>query len=62
MPRSRDDPQALLAAFPDGHTAQGIDAAIERGLDQGGAEDVTARFRGPQRLVEFEGARTCCPP
>ena len=39
-PRLRDDAQALLAAFPDPATARGIDAAIERGLAQGGAEDL----------------------
>jgi len=50
-----------LAAFPDHGTAQGIDAAIERGLNQGGAEDVTARFRGPRRLVEFEGGMYLLP-
>ena len=60
-PRSRDDAQALLAAFPDPATARGIDAAIERGLAQGGAEDVSARFRGPQRLVEFEGGTYLLP-
>ena len=58
---SRDDALALLAAFPDPATAQGIDAAIERGLAQGGAEDVSARFRGPQRLVEFEGGTYLLP-
>jgi len=60
-PRSRSDAQALLAAFPDPSVARGIDAAIERGLQQGGAEDVTARFRGPQRCVEFEGGTYLLP-
>lgn len=60
-PRSRSDAQALLAAFPDSSVARGIDAAIERGLQQGGAEDVTARFRGPQRCVEFEGGTYLLP-
>lgn len=60
-PRSRDDAQALLAAFPDPAVARGIDAAIERGLKAGGAEDVTARFRGPQRVVEFEGGTYLLP-
>jgi hypothetical protein len=59
--RSRDDASALLAAFADPGTAQGIDSAIERGLAQGGAEDVSARFRGPQRLVEFEGGTYLLP-
>ncbi|MGA2255263.1 MAG: aldehyde dehydrogenase family protein [Thermoguttaceae bacterium] len=60
-PRSRDDASALLAAFPDPATARSIDAAIERGLAQGGAEDISARFRGPQRLVEFEGGTYLLP-
>ena len=61
QPRSRDDSAALLAAFADPATARRIDAAIERGLAQGGAEDVSARFRGPQRLVEFEGGSYLLP-
>ena len=60
-PRSRDDASALLAAFPDPATARGIDAAIERGLAQGGAEDLSARFRGSRRLVEFEGGTYLLP-
>ena len=54
VPRSRDDAQATLAAFADPNIAIGINAAIERGLAQGGAEDLSATFRG-ERLVEFEG-------
>jgi hypothetical protein len=60
-PRPRDDASALLAAFPDPATARGIDAAIERGLAQGGAEDVSARVRGSDRLVEFEGGTYLLP-
>ena len=55
VPRPREDDEALLAAFPDGDVARGIDAAIGRALSQGGAEDLTARFRGPARLAEFQG-------
>jgi acyl-CoA reductase-like NAD-dependent aldehyde dehydrogenase len=54
-PRSRDDEDALLSAFPDPNIARGINAAIERDLALGGAEDITAKYRGPERLVEFEG-------
>jgi acyl-CoA reductase-like NAD-dependent aldehyde dehydrogenase len=61
VPRARDDVNATLAAFPDPQVAQGINAAIERGLAQGGAEDVTARHRGPQRLVTFEGGAYLLP-
>ena len=60
-PRPRDDAAALLAAFPDPAIARGIDAAIERALAQGGAEDVSARFRGQKRLVEFEGGTYLLP-
>jgi acyl-CoA reductase-like NAD-dependent aldehyde dehydrogenase len=61
VPRPRDDPQALLAAFPDATAARSIDAAIERGLNQGGAEDLTSRFRGPRRLVQFDGGTYLLP-
>jgi acyl-CoA reductase-like NAD-dependent aldehyde dehydrogenase len=61
VPRARDDAQATLAAFPDPRVAEGIDAAIERGLAQGGAEDITARYRGPQRLVRSEGGTYLLP-
>ncbi len=60
-PRSRDDASALLAAFPDAATARGIDDAIRRGLAQGGAEDISARYRGQDRLVEFEGGTYLLP-
>lgn len=55
VPRRRDDPEATLAAFADPAIARGIDAAIERGLAQGGAEDVAARYREDDRLVEYDG-------
>ncbi len=61
VPRSRDDANALLSAFADASAARAIDAAIERGLAAGGAEDVTAQFRGPNRLVEFEGGSYLLP-
>jgi len=60
-PRPRDDDDAALAAFPDPNIARGIDAAIERGLAQGGAEDVSAKYRGGPRLVEFEGGTYLLP-
>ena len=58
-PRPRNDAAALLAAFPDPGTARGIDAAIERGLAQGGAEDISARFvaRG---WSNSKAELTCC--
>jgi acyl-CoA reductase-like NAD-dependent aldehyde dehydrogenase len=61
VPLPRDDPRATLSAFPNPGVAQGIDQAIERGLAQGGAEDVTARYRGPNRLVRFDGGTYLLP-
>jgi acyl-CoA reductase-like NAD-dependent aldehyde dehydrogenase len=61
VPLARDDPQATLSAFPNPEVARGIDQAIERGLAQGGAEDVTVRYRGPDRLVRFDGGTYLLP-
>lgn len=55
VPRRRDDPEATLAAFADPAIARGINAAIERDLAQKGAEDVTAKYREGDRLVEYDG-------
>ncbi len=61
VPKSREASDAQLAAFADRQIAEGINAAIERGLAQSGAEDVTARYRGRERLVEFEGGAYLLP-
>jgi acyl-CoA reductase-like NAD-dependent aldehyde dehydrogenase len=61
VPRPREDEHALLSAFPEPAVAQGIDAAIERGLAQGGAEDITARLRSGPRLVTFDGGTYLLP-
>lgn len=50
-PLDLDDPDASLAAFTDG--AEAIDARIDEQL--AGAVDVSARVRGPQRLVRRDG-------
>jgi acyl-CoA reductase-like NAD-dependent aldehyde dehydrogenase len=55
VPRSREDEKATLAAFSNPAVAEGINTTIERGLAQGGAEDLTARYRRGDRLVRFEG-------
>lgn len=60
-PRPRDDAKAQLAAFPDADIAQAINAAIDQGLAEGGAEDLTEQFRKSPRLVEFEGASYLLP-
>lgn len=46
-----DDHNATLAAFARTQVADAINAAIDAGLREPGAEDVTARFRGSSRLV-----------
>ncbi len=61
VPRPREDPDALLAAFPDSAVARGIDAAIERGLARGGAVDLSAAHRSGPRLVEFDGGTYLLP-
>jgi acyl-CoA reductase-like NAD-dependent aldehyde dehydrogenase len=55
VPRPFDDPAAALAAFPDAGLAERIDQAIEAGLTQPGARDVTAPVRGARR-VELAGS------
>ena len=60
-PKSRDDDSAVLAAFADKRIAEAVNDGIERGLAQGGVEDVTARYRGSERLVEFEGGAYLLP-
>jgi hypothetical protein len=42
--------------------AEGIDATIEEGLRQPGAEEMTARYRNGPRKVTFAGAPICAPP
>jgi hypothetical protein len=61
VPRAAEDPQAELAPFADARVAGRISAAIDQGLAQGGAEDVTARFRRGPRVVVWEGATYLLP-
>lgn len=60
-PRDHDDEAAALSAFADPRAAQAIDAAIERGLAAGGAEDVSARYRAGPRLVQHDGGAYLLP-
>jgi acyl-CoA reductase-like NAD-dependent aldehyde dehydrogenase len=60
-PRAEDDPEALLAPFANPDVARRISAMIDRDLQAPGAEDVSARHRGPERLVEWEGATYLLP-
>ncbi len=55
QPSHPEDPQARLSGFANPKMAESIDAQIEEGLKTPGAEDVTARYRGGPRRVEFEG-------
>jgi acyl-CoA reductase-like NAD-dependent aldehyde dehydrogenase len=48
------DPQAALAAFTVTGQADGIDKDIEAALKEPGVEDVTAKYRGGDRLVKME--------
>jgi acyl-CoA reductase-like NAD-dependent aldehyde dehydrogenase len=60
-PLPAEHPDARLCAFPDPKVAEAIDAAIERGLAAGGAEDVTARHRPGPRRVAIDGATYLLP-
>ena len=61
VPRAEDDPEAQLAPFANPQVARRIDAAIDAGLQVPGAVDVSARHRGPRRLVEWEGSTYLLP-
>lgn len=54
-PALPDDPEARLSGFANPKMAEFIDSAIEAGLKEPGAEDVTAKYRGGPRKAEFEG-------
>lgn len=61
VPRAEDDPEALLAPFANPDVAHRISAMIDQELKVPGAEDVTARFRDPQRVVEWEASTYLLP-
>ena len=50
-----DDPNALLSGFANPKMAEWIDSAIESDLDEPGAIDATAPYRGGSRLFRAEG-------
>ena len=54
-PTSPDDPEAKLSGFANPKMAEFIDGAIEAGLKESGAEDVTAKYRGGPRKAERDG-------
>ncbi len=51
QPLPPDDPEAPLAAFTVPGAAEAISGAIDRDLEAGGAEDLTARLRGGPRVI-----------
>lgn len=59
--RPLDDPEARLAAFPDAGVARRISEFIDRQLEVPGAEDVTARLRGGDRVAEAGGCAFLLP-
>ena len=56
-----DHPQARIAAFARPEVARGLTELIDRRLEMGGAEDLTARFRSGERIVEREGCTFLLP-
>jgi len=46
-----EDPEAQLAAFVNPNVAERISALIDSGLKQGGAEDLTAKYRDGSRVA-----------
>jgi hypothetical protein len=60
-PLDVDDPRAQLSAFANPAFAEAIDKAVGNGLAEDGAEDMTARFRGPERLVCHDGGKYLLP-
>ena len=61
VPRLEDDPQAQLAPFANTRAAEYFSRAVDQGLAEGGAEDVTASLRDSGRLVVFEGSTYLLP-
>ncbi|HEV2905151.1 MAG TPA: aldehyde dehydrogenase family protein, partial [Pyrinomonadaceae bacterium] len=61
VPRSADDEEAQLAPFTASGVAARISASIDQALNEPGARDVSARFRGAGRLVEWEGCSYLLP-
>jgi acyl-CoA reductase-like NAD-dependent aldehyde dehydrogenase len=61
VPRAAEDELAQLAPFADARVAERISSAIDQGLAEGGAEDVTARYRSGPRVVSWEGGTYLLP-
>lgn len=59
--RTMDDPEAQLAAFVNPKVAERMSEMIDSGLRQGGAEDITAKYRKGPRLIKKDGATFLLP-
>jgi hypothetical protein len=60
-PRAIDDPDALLAPFADANVAGRISKVLDFGLHEEGAIDVTAKYRGEDRLAVFDESTYLLP-
>jgi acyl-CoA reductase-like NAD-dependent aldehyde dehydrogenase len=61
VPRDADDPAAELAPFANPKVAEHLSNAIEAGLHEPGAEDVSARHRSGPRFVRHGGSAYLLP-
>jgi acyl-CoA reductase-like NAD-dependent aldehyde dehydrogenase len=61
VPRDAGDPEAGLAPFTDPQIAARINTMIEQGLSEAGARDVTASYRGTERLVKWNDCSYLSP-
>jgi acyl-CoA reductase-like NAD-dependent aldehyde dehydrogenase len=61
VPRGATDPEAQIAPFVDPRVAARVNDQIEAGLQEPGAEDVSARLRGTPRLVTYDGSTFLLP-
>ena len=60
-PRGARDPEAALAPFANADVAHRISRVIDAELAGGGAVDVSARLRGPERVVTRDGSTYVLP-
>ncbi|MBM3792774.1 MAG: aldehyde dehydrogenase family protein [Acidobacteria bacterium] len=60
-PRPANDPEAAVSPFADAGVASRINALVEQGLADPGAEDVTLKYRPGSRLAELEGCSYLLP-
>jgi len=60
VPRSVEDPDALLAPFANPDVARRISGIVDAGLHESGATEMTEKLRGP-RLVEHDGCTYLLP-